>query len=155
MNNIIVLLFAALDSKAWGIEEAMPTIDRLVSAAASPRGWVLDLCTCKTDDDCLAVLRTAMQEFGVLLPGSVGDLMAGFVLYRFDKREISTENARHYLVDIVDAYGTSCVDAETAAELDLNDAIYKNFREMAVQALEYLSGIELLPADRRLVDSAW
>lgn len=153
MNNILVLLFAVLDSKAWSIGEMTSTVDRLITTATHPRPWLFDLCTCGSDADCLAVLRKAMQELGVFLPDDIGDLLAGLILFRFDRDDLSAEVARRHLVDVVDAYGTSCVDAEAAARLDLNDPAYAEIRGVAAKALEYLSGSHLSPTDRSLIEN--
>lgn len=88
-----------------------------------------------------------------MLPDDVGDLLAGLVLLCFDKGELSSEDANRILVDIVDAYGTSCVDAEMAARIDLKDSTYTGFRRVAAESLKYLSGYQLSVADRRLIEN--
>ena len=150
--SLLVILFAILDCKVWSIDQIRLWADRLIAKSTHPRSWLIDLSVSGCTDDCVEVVRKAMWEFNVLLPDSTGDLMAGLILQRFDKAELSVEAARHYLVDVVDAYGASCVDAEAAGRLDLTDPTYSGIRDVAEQAMKYLGDGLLSEADRDLIE---
>jgi hypothetical protein len=117
-----------------------------------PKGWLADLSISDSADAALEAVRTAMRESGVVLPDNVGDLMAGLILLRFDSGELSVGAARARLVDIVDAYGASTVDAEAAGVLDLDDEVLSGFRARAEGALRRLANEGLLEADRLMME---
>ena len=100
----------------------------------SPKAWLLDLSIGDSVDSCLETVREAMRESGVLLPENVGELMAGFILLRYDAGELPEAQARSLIVDIVDAYETSSVDAEAAGTLSLDSSVYLDIRRSAEQA---------------------
>ena len=152
MSNILVILFAVLDCKAWSIDQVRSWADRLIAIAVHPKTWLIDLSTGGSVDDCSEIVRNAMREFGIVLPSNAGDLMAGLVLLRFDNAGLAAESARQQLVDVVDAYGTSCVDAEAAERLDLMSSNYSEIRAAAEQALRYLNGGQFCESDRRLIE---
>jgi len=152
MNNFLSILFAIVDSKVWNISRVVAWADQLIAKLDSPKTWLLDLSISDSIDSCLEVIREAMRESGVSLPGDFGELMAGFILIRFDNGELSEETARSYLVDVVDAYGTNSIDAEAVATLSLNSSVYSAFRQNAEQVLIYVSKGQFLETEQNLVN---
>ena len=136
MSNILVILFAILDCKVWSIAQVAAWADGHIDSV----------------DSCLETVREAMRESGVLLPENVGELMAGFILLRYDAGELPEAQARSLIVDIVDAYETSSVDAEAAGTLSLDSSVYLDIRRSAEQALEYMSSDRYLESDRKLIN---
>lgn len=143
MSNILVILFSVLDCNVWSIDQLTSWADKLIARLEQPKAWLADLSISDTVDECLEVIRKTMKESGVLLPDDIGDLMAGLILLRFDNGDLSDEAARSQVIDVIDAYGASCADAEAAAQLDLNDAVYLRIREIAEQAMKHLSSGQL------------
>jgi len=153
MSNLLATLFAVLDCDAWSVSQLTSWTDRLISRLESPKIWLINLSINGSVNGCLEVICDTMKESNVLLPDDIGDLMAGLILLRFDNGEFSAEVAKTHLVDVIDAYGTNCVDAEAAGKLDLNDAVYNKFREMAKQAMRYLDSEQLLETERWLIET--
>lgn len=153
MSNLLVLLFAVMETRTWSVQNMAWTIDTLVRTASRPRTWLLYSCTCQSRADYLSVLRKSMLEFGMLLPADFGDLLAGLVLLRVDADELTAELARCELVEIAETYGISHVDAEAAAMIDLGDPIFVENRTIAARALEYLGSGKFSPEDWRLIDN--
>ncbi len=153
MSNLLATLFAVLDCNAWSVSQLTSWTDQLISRLESPKIWLINLSINGSVNGCLKVIFDTMRESNVSLPDDIGDLMAGLILLRFDNGEFSSaEVAKTHLIDVIDAYGTNCVDAEAAGELDLNDAVYNKFREMAKQAMRYLDIEQLLETERPLFE---
>ncbi|PUB91343.1 MAG: hypothetical protein DBP01_02840 [gamma proteobacterium symbiont of Ctena orbiculata] len=152
MNKLIVILFAVLDSNIWGSEQLVCWVDEVISKLERPKAWLAELSISDSIDNSLEVVREAMRSYGVLLPENIGDLIIGFILIRFDKSEITEEVARTCIIDVVDAYGSDCVDVETAVILDLNDKIYLTNRRNAKLAIDYLTSEKLFEVERELLE---
>jgi len=152
LNNIVVILFTVLDCNTWSIEQLTTWTDKLIARLEQPKAWLADLSISDSIDESLEIIRNTMKVTGVLLPDSIGDLMAGLILLQYDNGKLSAEAARKHLVDVIDAYGASSVDAEAAGQLDLNDTSYLEIRETAKQTMNYLKSGQLLEADRKLIE---
>ncbi|MEW8660622.1 MAG: hypothetical protein AB2603_20110 [Candidatus Thiodiazotropha endolucinida] len=152
MKKLIVILFAVLDSNIWGSEQLVCWVDEVISKLERPKAWLADLSVSDSTDDSLEVVRETMRSYGVLLPENIGDLIIGFILIRLDKGEITEEIARTYIIDVVDAYGSDCVDVENAVILDLNDKIYLTNRRNAKLAIDYLTSEKLFEVERELLE---
>ncbi|MET0107190.1 MAG: hypothetical protein ABW072_18910 [Sedimenticola sp.] len=152
MKNVIVILFAILDCKVWSTAQVTAWADRLISKLDSPRAWLLDLSIGNSVESCLETVHEAIRESGMLLPEDIGELMAGFILLRYDSGELSESQARSLLVDVVDAYETSSIDAETAGVLSLDSSVYMEFRRSAKQALEHMNSVQFLESESELIN---
>jgi len=152
MNNLLVVLFVVLNCHAWSHGRLVAWADQLILKLERPKDWLSDLSICQSSEDALDSIRRAMKQFGIMLPDSIGDLMAGLILLRFDKGELSAEAARTHLVDVIDAYGARGVDAEAAGTLDLNDAVYAELRGQAEQTMNQLTSESLLETERSVLE---
>lgn len=151
INNVLIILFAVLDTSSWDINELSYWVDRLLSRLEHPKTWISDLAINNSVASCLDIIRGAMKESGISFPDNIGNLMVGLILLRFDRGELSAEAARTQLIDIIDAYGTTFLDAEKAVKLDLNHTIYSEIREIAKKTMRYLYSEELLETEKKLI----
>ncbi|MEK7953936.1 hypothetical protein [Luteolibacter soli] len=101
--------------------------------------WLADLSSSKSIEAGLDVVREEMISSGIQLPDDIGDLMAGFVLMRLEKGEISEEEARVALIDVTDGYGMTGQDAESAGGVALDEPDLLEMKADAERSLKWLS----------------
>lgn len=152
MNNVLVLIFALLDSGAWDIRQLRSWADGLISKLNHPGGWLIELSVADDMQGAMDVVTDAMRIRGISLPSGIGDLLAGIILLRLDAGDLTVSKARSELIDVIDAYDVRYVDAEAAQEIDLTDQRFAMAREIASSALRYLGSSEMISADRTLLE---
>lgn len=149
MNNILILLFSALDCGVWGVRQITSWADKTIVRLEQPGNWVLDLSLASSEAECRSVLDKEVRRLGVVFPDNIGDLMVGLVLYRLDDRAISAEMAKDLIADIVDSYGSSFFDVEGIVESNLEDPTFDRNRSIGLEVMRYLNSEELSEADRK------
>ena len=104
-----VLLFALADSQLWNRNDFI--------AWATKVGDVELLQELRDADDMLAILRGRLATTGTVLPESYGDLLGGLIWLRFEREQLSKDEAFTMLADAWDAYPPSRFDVEALASI--------------------------------------
>lgn len=152
MNHILVILFAAIDSKLWSSEFVSTWADHLIVELKEPQSWLLDLSVNRTVESQLDVVREAMGEFFISLPDHFGDLLAGMILLRYCENSALKAITISELIDAADAYGVSGFDIEAVANIDLNSDACLEIKSYAKQNLEILTTKNILENARNIVE---
>jgi hypothetical protein len=139
MASVLTSVFAALDSGAWDIAELARWANGSIRSLSQPPSWLIDLGMCMTIDEAVAIVRAEMQRQSVMLPSNYGDLMAGLILMRVKKGDLSESNARRSLVDVVDAYGSTFTDAEGAYKIDFAQPVCQQVQASSEAMLSALA----------------
>ena len=152
-HRLLICLFAVSDTNAWTVDQIVAWTDRLIVRARNPQTWLLNLSTSTSYEECLLAIREAFNASGTSLPEDIGDAMAGLILLRLDNGDLEIESARKLFVEIVDAYGTTELDAEAAVAVDLHGATLSKLRKTAAGVIEYLRDEQLIQKERALVEA--
>lgn len=136
--NIIAILHSVVISGTWTLSDVVSWVDRLLAEIEKPRKWLCDVSMCTSAEACAHEIGAAMRDLGQMFPDDIGELLAGLILLRYDRREISEADARRLLVDVLDAPGVSYMDIEGGKNVNLDDEIFSSSRNYAVRALVYL-----------------
>ena len=138
MENELSSLFILLDCEAWNHRQIVDWADQQIERQDDPGIWLFELSTSETDEIALEVIRAEMRAQSVSLPQNAGEIMAGAILRRFDDREISREEARSQLIDVIDSYGANTVDPEAVNTMSFSDSRFLQFREIAASTVKSL-----------------
>ena len=122
MGNILVEFFAAVDCKVVNDSEVRAIAEAISEKIVSPREWIMHLRVSDSSEESIRLIREAMKDLGVMLPDDIGDLMVGLILLRYEEEGLPAEATRLELFDVVDAYGSTCIDLASVWELKPSNA---------------------------------
>ncbi len=158
MPNLLVALFAVVDTNTWSFQQIRSWADESLLCSQCPRLWLTDLSMSTSMEDALSAVRDGLRECMVVLPEDVGDLMAGLVFIRLHKGVIDSHEARRQLIDLVDAYSATHFDMESLMELGFEnsgamlstgvDQELERLSKTAEEVLKYLR-------DPKIYEKAW
>lgn len=154
MYRLPFVLFAAIDTRIWLIEQVRFWADSWIQAATAPAVWVMDLSLVLTLDEAEAAIRRTFGERSVLLPDDIANLMIGMLYIRFQQGDLGREQFVSEVADVIDAYEPSILDVErwtkemagSATSASLEQILSGLARDSAV-ALGQLTDVGCLNAD--------
>ena len=120
--HLLVSLYAVVDSGLWDAGTLRGWADSQILEIERPSGWLLDLSLCGSVEAAQASLSAALQEAGVVLPDSYGDLLAGCIVLWFERTSATKKELLVRLFDACDAYPVDVIEVSRLGELASADA---------------------------------
>lgn len=112
MYPLPIVLFAAVDTGVWSIEELRAWADALIEKTETSEQWLFDLSLASTQSEAAEIIRQELRRRSLSFPDNVADLLVGLTYLRFIRTEISLRAFVAEIGDILDAYEGSFVDME-------------------------------------------
>jgi hypothetical protein len=112
MYALPVILFAAIDTASWSIDEIRAWADRQIREADCLPSWLVELSTSTSLDQAAEAVRGELRN-RLTLPEDFSTLLMGLIYLRFRTGSISKEQLLRDVGDVVDAYGGSAFDVES------------------------------------------
>lgn len=117
MPSLLIPLYAAVESKLWELEDLRAWADWQIGRIDSPSTWLLDLSMSQNSEAAKVSIRIALMGAGEVLPSDYGDLLAGFIILRAERKRLAREDLLRELFDVCDAYGVNGLDVDRLGEL--------------------------------------
>lgn len=152
MDDPLTILFAVADTQAWSHKRIVDWADQLILRLDVPERWLVELSLSQSSESAADAVTKGMLQNGSMLPETIGELLAGFILLRFDNGELAPMEAQALLVDVIDAYGAGKIDAEMAGTLELDDPLWAEMRMRAKDAPSLLPIESFMEANRVLLE---
>lgn len=146
MSHLPAVLFAAIDTGTWSVEQVRAWADRLVEDAAADAAWLFDLSVASTLRDAAKSVRQRFQERGFVLPDQFAELLVGLLYLRFRRGDLTRKQLEADVADVLDAYDTAAFDVEGWTDQmsgpDIPAATKALLERMAQSSAEALDALE-------------
>lgn len=151
MHKLPAVLFAAIDTGMWSVEEAKAWAASLTIEGLLRPLWVDALAIATTSEELASIVRDAMREHGFMLPANIAELLAGLLYLRFQHGDISREELDRNLGDVLDAYEASFLSVEAWSEQASGGSLVPDETARLEQLARYAADeLERLRSARRL-----
>ena len=137
-GDVLGVLFALSDSDYWSKSDFSTWATEVLMQSNEPSAWLLDLVIIETSGEIGELFDKAMLENQIALPEWTYTLVAGFVMARHAKGDLSDEQARDYLADLADPDPICGITIEDIAGIQLDDARLYRIRLEALNLLDLL-----------------
>ncbi len=139
MKKLFKILFSILDSGFWQRKQINNWADHMISNISKPELWLIDLSLAKTSEKALDIIDNALREFSIQLPEETQELLIGFIILRYERGDITKENMKMDIFDVLDCYDSTYLDYPTFdKQFDEEDSKFNDYRSKALIAIEFL-----------------
>ncbi len=113
--------------------------DYMISNISKPELWLIDLSLAKTSEKALDIIDNALREFSIQLPEETQELLIGFIILRYERGDITKENMKMDIFDVLDCYDSTYLDYPTFdKQFDKENLKFNAYRSKALVAIEFL-----------------
>lgn len=147
MSHLPAVLFAAIDTETWSVEQVRAWAHKLVEDAAAQAAWLFDLSVASTLRDAASSVRQRFHERGFVIPDEFAELLVGLLYLRFRRGDLTWKQLEANVADVLDAYDTPAFDVDGWTEQmragpDIPAATKARLERMAQNSAEALDGLQ-------------
>jgi hypothetical protein len=111
MYSLPIILFAAIDSRTWSVDDVRAWADRLIMEASIVPEWLAELSLSVSIEEAAKSVGQHLAKH-LVLPEDIAGLLVGMRYLRFCRGDMSWEQLVSEVGGIVDAYGAIGFDVE-------------------------------------------